>query len=295
MVIGFQSMRGLLFTLLLVNSAGWCHPTPQESQSPPTDIRPHRLGETFSEWLGFNQLDLGDICGKHTRSDKGMDYKSVCKKLSTMRDTGRGEFYTTDQTGRTFGWEFVDGKLAEYSLDGQWHSSVLGSERIDQNSETTVPESKAQVSNGDELKRCLDAGTSATTCLSQEQLRAEKRLASQKTRQSPTAETYFVDANLDTDIAAVLELDNKGQLPSDVLIQRFAPDGSLTDSQLKHVLERSTTNIRIENPISRASATARTVDDILKVRASKKNYGWMGWIKVVSTDSSVVVSGTWES
>lgn len=90
-----------------------------------TDITPHRLGEAFSEWLKLNQLDLSDICGKHNRSDNSMDFRAVCKRLSAMRNTGNGDFYTTDQTGRTFGWRFADGKVADYSLDGEWHSTVV--------------------------------------------------------------------------------------------------------------------------------------------------------------------------
>jgi hypothetical protein len=83
-------------------------------------IEPHRVGETFAEWLKLNQLDLGYICGKHNRGDTSMDFKSVCKKLTTMQGTGYGDFYTTNQTGRTFGWRFADGKVADYSVDGKW-------------------------------------------------------------------------------------------------------------------------------------------------------------------------------
>ncbi len=89
-----------------------------------TDIMPHRLGETFSEWLRLNQLDLSYICGKHNRRDNRMDFKGVCKKLSAMRDTGHGDFYTTNQTGHTFGWRFTNGTVAEYSVDGKWQGTI---------------------------------------------------------------------------------------------------------------------------------------------------------------------------
>lgn len=90
-----------------------------------TDITPHRLRETFSEWLKLNQLDLNYICGKRNRGDNSMDFKAVCKKFSAMQDSGNGDFYTTDQTGRTFGWRFVNGTLAEYSIDDKWKNAIV--------------------------------------------------------------------------------------------------------------------------------------------------------------------------
>jgi hypothetical protein len=54
---------------------------------PRADIAPHRLGEPFTEWLRLNALDLDSICQKHKRDDKTIDFKSVCKTLSTIRDS----------------------------------------------------------------------------------------------------------------------------------------------------------------------------------------------------------------
>jgi len=77
----------------------------------------HRLGETFQEWLAINQLDLVEICRPHKRSEsKDTDFKAVCKRLSGIRDTGRGEFFLGDATiKQAFGWTFINGKLAEVS------------------------------------------------------------------------------------------------------------------------------------------------------------------------------------
>src|SRR6266404_4362622 len=92
----------------------------QTKQTSQTDIASHQVGETFAEWLRLNQIDLNDICQSHKRNDKRMDFKAVCKKLSTIRDTGYGDFYTTDQTRPPVGWRFVDGKVGDYSIDGKW-------------------------------------------------------------------------------------------------------------------------------------------------------------------------------
>ena len=88
--------------------------TPGQNQ---TAISPHRLRETFTEWLQLNQLDLADICSRHNRNDRRMDFSAVCLKLSAIRDTGTGEFYTTDQTGKTVGWWFSGGTVSDYSID----------------------------------------------------------------------------------------------------------------------------------------------------------------------------------
>ncbi len=54
-----------------------------------------------------------------------MDFKAVCTRLSAIRDAGYGDFYTTDETGRTSGWRFLDGKLAAYSSDrGSWQGTA---------------------------------------------------------------------------------------------------------------------------------------------------------------------------
>jgi hypothetical protein len=89
-----------------------------------TEIAPHRAGETFAEWLSLNQMDLDEICGSHKRSDTTANFKVVCKKLSRIRDTGQGEFYSATQLG-TFGWRFLDGKVSDYSVSGQWRSTNL--------------------------------------------------------------------------------------------------------------------------------------------------------------------------
>jgi hypothetical protein len=80
----------------------------------PTTIGPHRMGETFDQWLSINSLDLADICQKH-HQDKKVDYKAVCKTLSGIRDTGAGVFTIVmgDISSQPFSWRFVDGKAAQ--------------------------------------------------------------------------------------------------------------------------------------------------------------------------------------
>jgi hypothetical protein len=89
---------------------------PSLAQDKPTEIGGHRIGEAFQEWLSSNHLDLGDICGPHKRGDKRMDFKIVCKNLSSFRDGKTGTFTTTDDTKRKLEWLFVDGKVAEVSM-----------------------------------------------------------------------------------------------------------------------------------------------------------------------------------
>ena len=88
--------------------------------SRPSEIAPHKIDETIAEWLRLNNLDLASICQKHHEKDEHhTDFKAVCRNLTAIRDAGHGEFYTTDQTGHTFGWTFVDGRVADYTRDGK--------------------------------------------------------------------------------------------------------------------------------------------------------------------------------
>ncbi len=103
----------------------WFRLKPDAVRNEQSEISPHRTGETFGEWLTLNQIDLGNICQKHKRSDKLMDYQSVCKKLSAIQETGQGEFYTTGESGRTLGWLFNGGRMTRYSVgDGAWQDGV---------------------------------------------------------------------------------------------------------------------------------------------------------------------------
>jgi hypothetical protein len=61
-----------------------------------------------------------------------MEFKAVCK-LSAIRDTGYGDFYTTDQTGRTLGWQFMNGTVTSYSINGKWQTSVVTPEQNTRN------------------------------------------------------------------------------------------------------------------------------------------------------------------
>jgi hypothetical protein len=99
--------------------------TSTNPQTTQTELSPHRIDEGFADWLKINRMDLDDICGKHKRSDTTMDFKAVCKRLTATRETGAGDFYTTNQYNRTFGFRFKDGTLAAYTSDGgsTWHTS----------------------------------------------------------------------------------------------------------------------------------------------------------------------------
>jgi hypothetical protein len=77
----------------------------------PTMIGPHRLGESFDEWMIAAKLDLTDICGQHPRSDKRMDYKQVCKTLTTLKAGGKGWFRLEDyKNDATFTWSFINAR-----------------------------------------------------------------------------------------------------------------------------------------------------------------------------------------
>jgi hypothetical protein len=103
-----------------------------------SEIGAHQVGETFTQWLEFNSLDLADICRKHHEQDgHNTDFKALCKRLSGLRDTGSGDFYTIDQTGRTLGWRFSGGNMTDYSVSGAWHGAASTPTSSDPNIKVT--------------------------------------------------------------------------------------------------------------------------------------------------------------
>lgn len=86
------------------------------AQDTPTIFAGHRVGETVQEWLSRNQIDLAEICGVHKRGDKRMDFKTVCKNLSSYRDGSPGTFFTTDDKQRKIEWVFANGRVAEVGM-----------------------------------------------------------------------------------------------------------------------------------------------------------------------------------
>lgn len=110
-------LKSVALSLILATGIRAQAPTPSSRQDKPTEIAGHRVGETFQEWLSINGLDLGDICGPHKRSDKRMDFKVVCRNLSSFRDGKTGTFATTDDKKRTLEWLFVNSKVAEVSME----------------------------------------------------------------------------------------------------------------------------------------------------------------------------------
>jgi hypothetical protein len=79
----------------------------------PTSIGAHRLGESFDEWMTAAKLDLADICGgQHPKSDKRMDYKQVCKTLTTLKSGGPG-WFKFNETGSVFTWTFANARTTK--------------------------------------------------------------------------------------------------------------------------------------------------------------------------------------
>jgi hypothetical protein len=76
----------------------------QSAASPESQYGPHKIGETFQEWLGLIHIDIAALCREN---------KSACKRLSDIQKKGHGEFWTTDNSGRTFGWTFKNGDVIE--------------------------------------------------------------------------------------------------------------------------------------------------------------------------------------
>ena len=110
-------MRASLIPLLLVVPLGpFVQSLVGDDLARTTSIGSHKIGETFQQWLSISHLDLSDICGKHDRKDKRMDFKHVCKTLSAIRDTGRGEFsiVISDQE---FDFVFSNGMAEQVSTE----------------------------------------------------------------------------------------------------------------------------------------------------------------------------------
>lgn len=112
-------MRTVIIAVALVRI---CTPDAFSQPAPtpaPTQIAGHFMDESFREWLLKNQIELTEICQKHPRSDHRMDFKTVCQKLSAIRNTGEGEFSTTTDSavGHTFTWRFANGKVAEVATE----------------------------------------------------------------------------------------------------------------------------------------------------------------------------------
>jgi hypothetical protein len=76
-----------------------------------TRIGPHLLGETFSEWLGIQKIDLDRICKNHDNSGPSVtaDPASLaewvkCDSLTPISVTGKGYFWATSED---FKWTFT--------------------------------------------------------------------------------------------------------------------------------------------------------------------------------------------
>ena len=80
----------------------------------PTMIGTHRLGESFDEWMTAANLNLAEICGQHPRSDKRMDYKQVCRTLTTLKAGVPGWFKLNDpKNDANFTWTFPNARVTK--------------------------------------------------------------------------------------------------------------------------------------------------------------------------------------
>jgi hypothetical protein len=90
-----------------------------QSQSPRTDIGPHRIGETFREWLAAShQLDdFTAVCRSRKREDSDR-----CKQLSELWNESRDQVDTSDND-RDYKWKFIDGRLSQVTVivPRVWH------------------------------------------------------------------------------------------------------------------------------------------------------------------------------
>jgi hypothetical protein len=235
------------------------------------DIGAHRVGETFSDWLQFNNININEICGKHQRGET--DDKSICKRLINIQKTGEGEFYTADPKLGTLGWRFQQGRMVEYRYNGQWYGDQQPKDDL-----ATEPRTKIGSSGpytDDELNRCVADGNSPSQCLALIQKKAQETLTTQKPKAASLIETYFIDGSFSGGVVPVLQIENRGESSADVLIQRFSSEGAVTQSILKTVSSKSKTEVRLEDHIP--------------------GEAYQGWIKILNTQGdSVIITGTFE-
>jgi hypothetical protein len=109
--------------------------TANPKQQTGTRIGPHRLGESFNEWLTIEKIDMDAVCASGSRSiefpsnhsqDDYLKYLNdlqqsredayLCNDLRPIRETGTDDYEDRRGLGRDNGyvdrWTFVNGKLA---------------------------------------------------------------------------------------------------------------------------------------------------------------------------------------
>jgi hypothetical protein len=74
---------------------------PPANDAPPIDYRA-KVGISFSEWLTLNSINLTELC----RANYG-----ACQRLTKIQKSGKGDFWTQDQYGKTVAWSFKGGKV----------------------------------------------------------------------------------------------------------------------------------------------------------------------------------------
>ena len=61
-----------------------------------------KVGISFAEWLTLNSINLTELC----RVNYG-----ACKRLTKIQKSGKGDFSTQDQYGKTVAWSFKGGRV----------------------------------------------------------------------------------------------------------------------------------------------------------------------------------------
>ena len=79
---------------------------------PSTKFLGHIVGETLDQWLVASHMDQAEICGKHDRRDKRMDFKQVCSVLGSVRAGQPGNITTNH-----IQWFFANGKVSEALME----------------------------------------------------------------------------------------------------------------------------------------------------------------------------------
>lgn len=88
------------------------------SAQPPTKIAFHEMGESFTQWSSITGVNTDNICGPHPKYDKSADYKTMCRRLSNIRNGATDTFWLTQNDNpRPYGFLFVAAKLAGVTIE----------------------------------------------------------------------------------------------------------------------------------------------------------------------------------
>lgn len=97
-------MKKTLYALALLTAS-----VAGQEAPPSTKFLGHIVGETLDHWLVASHMDQAEICGKHDRRDKRMDFKQVCSVLGSVRAGQPGNIFTNADNVQ---WSFANGKVS---------------------------------------------------------------------------------------------------------------------------------------------------------------------------------------